>query len=132
MRVAVIQESDAVVIAVSGALTREDLPLLADWFEALLERVAPTAVVCSLAGLATVDLIAVDALARLRLRSRRRGCALVVRGAPPPLRALVELLGLADVLPSERPLGLETRGEVEQREQARGVEEERDAGDLTA
>lgn len=101
MHVAAVQESGAVIVAVRGALAREDLPRLADWFEVLLDGVAPAAVVCDLTELATFDLVAVEALARLRLRSRRRGCTLVVRGAPPPLRALVELFGLADALPLE-------------------------------
>lgn len=132
MHLAAVQESDLAVVTVGGTLVPEDLPGLAAWFEALLERGEVRTAVCDLAGLVSVDLVAVDALARLRLGAARHGCAFVVRDAPPALGALVELLGLADALTFEQPLRLEAGRQAEQREQARGVQEERDAGDPTA
>jgi hypothetical protein len=49
------------------------------------------------------DLALVDALARLQLAARRRGLRLRLRGASEELRALLELVGLADVLALEAP-----------------------------
>jgi len=69
------------------------------------------------------ELAAVDALARLQLRARRRGSCVRISGASADLRALIELVGLADVL------GVEPVGQAEQREQPLGVEEERELDD---
>jgi anti-anti-sigma regulatory factor len=65
----------------------------------------------------------VDALARLALAARRRGCQLRLRGLPRELRELIELAGLTAVL------GLEPRREAEEREERLGVEEEGELGD---
>ena len=69
------------------------------------------------------DLAAVDALARLQLAARRRGCTLLLTGASDALRALIDLVGLADALP-----GVLER-QSEQREHRRGVEEEAELDD---
>ena len=67
-----------------------------------------------------IDLATVDALARLRLAGRRLG--FVVRLTPTEeLVELLELCGLVEVL-----------WEPEQREEALGVEEERQLGDPPA
>jgi anti-anti-sigma regulatory factor len=52
---------------------------------------------CEVAGVAA-DAAALDALARLALLARRRGCELRICGASPELRSLITLAGLADVL----------------------------------
>jgi hypothetical protein len=52
---------------------------------------------CEVGGLAA-DAVAVDALARLALVARRRGCNVRLRGASPELLALVDFIGVADVL----------------------------------
>jgi|GEM_PF-5160831 len=44
------------------------------------------------------DLAAVDALARLALLARQRGCELRLLGVGGELRELIELAGLADLL----------------------------------
>lgn len=62
------------------------------------------------------DLSLVDALARLQLTARRRGRPMRLRDVSEELRALLELVGLADVL------ALEARREAELGEQV-GVEE---------
>ena len=72
------------------------------------------------------DLDAVDALARLQLAVKRLGGSLRVRGVSPHLLELLELAGLKD------ELCVESGGEPEEREEALGVEEEADAGDLAA
>jgi STAS domain len=79
--------------------------------------------------MAPASLCAVDALARLQLVARERGCSLELHGADGHLVMLLELVGLADVLqvcPScgAMPLGSSTpdRGEREDGEPRR-VEE---------
>jgi hypothetical protein len=62
-------------------------------------------------------LASLDLLARLRLRGAR------FRGVSPELRDLGRFCGLA------RALGLELEREPEEREEPRGVEEERQLGD---
>jgi len=47
------------------------------------------------------DLAVVDALARLQLAAQRLGWSVRVRNADDELRALLEFVGLADVLPLE-------------------------------
>ena len=44
------------------------------------------------------DLTTVDTLARIQLQARRCGCELVLGELPDDLRALIELVGLGDVL----------------------------------
>ena len=75
-----------------------------------------------LGGLTAPDLALVDALARLQLAARRLGWSIRVRDAGGQLAALLDLVGLAEVLP------LEARGEPEGREQLR-VEEVVETGD---
>ena len=70
----------------------------------------------------------VDDLARLQLAARRLGQRVVLFGARPRLIEMVEMAGLADVLPASRS-GAEVRREPEEGEEALGVEEEGDAGD---
>jgi hypothetical protein len=69
------------------------------------------------------DLEIVDALARLQLAARRAGYRIGVASAPDHVVELIELAGLAEVL------GVEPRGQPEEREQRLGVEEERELDD---
>lgn len=78
------------------------------------------------------DAIAVDALARLQLAAKRFGYSLRLVHACDELRGFIDLMGLADVLPSAGELSLETGRETEQGKETLGVEEERDPGDLPA
>jgi len=104
---------------------------------ALVERVArreparaQSAVVCDLRDLSDADLRTVDALARLALGVRRLGLAVRLSDPPPELRELLDLAGLHDVVPCVPRSGVEVVREPEHREEARGVEEEGDPGDL--
>jgi ABC-type transporter Mla MlaB component len=54
--------------------------------------------VCDVGQFQAVDAVTVDALARLALAGRRRGCELRLRNASEPLRQLVWLMGLEAVL----------------------------------
>ena len=52
----------------------------------------------SLAGSSRPDLSVIDTLARYALAARRLGGAITVRGAGPELLALIEFVGLDDVI----------------------------------
>ncbi|MFG2228453.1 STAS domain-containing protein [Streptomyces sp. NPDC048723] len=75
------------------------------------------AVVCDVAAVTAPGLADVEVLARLRLAARGR--PLRVTGAAPALRALLDLVGLVELL-----------GEAEQREPPRGVQEGVEPDDL--
>jgi hypothetical protein len=85
-------------------------------------------IVCDVSGLAP-DAATIDALARVQLTARRLGGRIRLRNACIELRELVAFTGLSDVLPLCAPLRLEPRGEAEEGEQTRGVQEETDADD---
>lgn len=73
----------------------------------------------------------VDDLARLQLVARRLGYSIQLRDAPGPLRALLDLVGLAEVVTSSGPLAVEVGGEPELGEEVR-VEEAVEPGDPVA
>jgi anti-anti-sigma regulatory factor len=54
-------------------------------------------ITCDVSG-APAEVATVDALARLTLDARRRGCRIVLQGVSPELRALVGLVGLESIL----------------------------------
>ena len=68
-----------------------------------------------------IDLGTVDALARLRLAGKRLGFDVCLLSPAEELLELLELAGLVEVL-----------WQPEEREEARGVEEERELGDASA
>ena len=116
------------IVLVVDSLEPDDVP-------ALLARVGPgivrgdtTIILCDLARLADADMATVDALARLALRARRMGCAVSLRDPSTEILELVGLAGLGEVLPCAPGSGLEVVGQSEEREEPRGVEEERDTG----
>ncbi|MCP3755481.1 STAS domain-containing protein [Streptomyces sp. TBY4] len=84
---------------------------------ALLYEAGATAVVCDAAAVTAPGLAAVEALARLRLTAAGRPFRVI--GAAPPLRALLHLVGLVELL-----------GEPEEREPPGGVQEGVEPGDL--
>lgn len=86
---------------------------------------------CDVAALTVPDAVTVDSLARLKLTARRCGHELRLRHPCEPLRGLLDITGLKDVVPVWDVSDLEALGQTEQREQAGGIEEERDPGDLS-
>lgn len=68
----------------------------------------------------------VDALARLCLELRRRGCGLELAHPSAELQELIHLAGLAGVL------RVEVEGQPEEREDPRRVQEEGELGDAPA
>jgi anti-anti-sigma regulatory factor len=110
----------------------DDLPLLHARVRVELDGGHPDVVVFDVGALVSPDLWTIDALARARLVARRDGCELRLADASPELRELLELAGLAEAVPCEEGSALDAKGEPEGREEARGVEEERDPADPVA
>jgi ABC-type transporter Mla MlaB component len=86
-----------VAFAIGGPIVPADLPGLCERVCALLETSRADVVVCDVRGVQT-DVVTVDALARLQLAARRRGCRVRLQHSSGELRALVAFMGLADVL----------------------------------
>ncbi|MFI5754358.1 STAS domain-containing protein [Streptomyces sp. NPDC051569] len=84
-----------IVLVVTGQLTPADVPPLC------AELTEGAGVVVDVGGLTHPDLTAVDALARLTLAARRRGCRLRLRGTGRELRLLLDGVGLAETIPEE-------------------------------
>jgi ABC-type transporter Mla MlaB component len=83
--------------AIRAPIRRDDLPGLSDRICALLAQAQPEAVRCDVSGVEP-DAVTVDALLRLQLAARRRGCCIRLRNASPALLELVAFMGLEDVL----------------------------------
>jgi ABC-type transporter Mla MlaB component len=92
-------EARTVPIAIRGPLERGDLAGLYTRVCSLLEANAGSVISCDVSGCAA-DAVAVEALARFQLGARRHGCQVRLRNAAPALVALVEFMGLRDVLPA--------------------------------
>lgn len=92
----------AVVFVVQGRLTPDDIPRLCTRARALMDAAPLDLLVCDVAGIHRPDGVTLDALARLQLAARRRGCRVALRGAAPALLALLALSGLSDIVPVER------------------------------
>jgi ABC-type transporter Mla MlaB component len=86
-----------IAFAISGPITRADLPGLCDRVCALLEDSAAALALCDVSGIEP-DAVTVDALARLQLAAGRHGCQVRLRHASNDLRELVSFMGLSDVL----------------------------------
>jgi ABC-type transporter Mla MlaB component len=62
-----------------------------------LETSDASIVMCDMSA-AVADARTVDALARLQLAAKRSGCQVRLQSASPELRALLQLMGLREVL----------------------------------
>jgi ABC-type transporter Mla MlaB component len=114
---------------VIGGLDRADGTALCDRVRALLEGSQADLVICDVSALTHPDAGTVDVLARMQLTARRLGCEIRLRHASLELRELLALVGLRDIVPCPAGSGLEASGQAEDREEPRGVEEERDPAD---
>ena len=99
----------AVALTIQGQIARSDVVALCDDACALLERAGATLAIVDL-GSARADAVTVDALARLKLAARRRGCAISFRNVPGELRALLAWSGLTDVLGDQAAAAARTAG----------------------
>src|SRR5262245_11116853 len=92
----------SVAFAISGPITREDLPGLCTRVCGVLSGSGAEVAFCDVTGVQS-DAVTVDALARLQLAAQRLGCRVLLKNASPDLRALVAFMGLTDVLPADAP-----------------------------
>ena len=92
----------SVAFAISGPITRADLPGLCTRVCGLLSKSGAEVAFCDVTGVQS-DAVTVDALARLQLAAQRLECRVFLRNASPDLRALVAFMGLTDVLPADAP-----------------------------
>lgn len=86
-----------VAFSISGPITRADVPGLCERVCAILAR-SGEVVACDVSSVDPPDAVTVDALARLQLAARRRGCCVELHNASDELLELVELMGLTHVL----------------------------------
>jgi hypothetical protein len=114
-----------VAFAVAGPIARAEVPALCGHVAALLEATGADVALCDVAAL-PADAVAVDALARIQLATRRMGRRLELRGAADDLLDLLAFVGVAGAL------GIEPWRQAEEREERLGVEEERELGDPPA
>jgi hypothetical protein len=124
-------ERSSTVLVVGGPIARAEIPALCERVRETLECGREGAVDCDVGALEP-NAVTVEALARVQLMARRLGRRVRFRDAPPELLGLLGLMGLDEALPCGGASGLEPCGQAEEREQARGVQEERDPGDPTA
>jgi ABC-type transporter Mla MlaB component len=113
-------------LVVTGPMTRAGIADLCDRVRDLLEGSDAQLVVLDLGDLADPDAVTVDTLARLQLTIGRLGKRIRFRDACREVHEVVALMGLSDVLRVDPVSRVEAGREGEQREQARGVQEERD------
>lgn len=125
------REPIAAVLIPNGPIGRADIAALCERVRGLPAGSRADPIVCDVRGLAHSDATTVDALARLQLTARRLGRQVRLRDAGSELQGLLALMGLSDVLPCGAGSGLEPRGQAEEREQARCVQEEGDPRDPT-
>ena len=83
--------------SIHGPISRDDLPGLCDRVCAILTDVPADEALCDVRGVEP-DAVTVDALARLQLAARRRGCRVRLCNASPALLDLVAFMGLTEVL----------------------------------
>ncbi|HZS15647.1 MAG TPA: STAS domain-containing protein [Candidatus Dormibacteraeota bacterium] len=86
--------------SIHGPIARADLDGLCARVCRLFTESGAAVAVCDVCGV-DPDAVTVDALARLQLAARRKGCRVVLRHASDGLRELVAFMGLEDVLPEE-------------------------------
>lgn len=127
-----------ILLVISAPITRADIQVLCECVKPLLKGNDAGFLVCDVGALVDPDAVTVDALAQLQLTARRHGRQLRLRHTGPELQSLLTLMGLRDVLRPEpgsskiRALRLKSKGQAKEREQGRGVEEERDPADLSS
>jgi ABC-type transporter Mla MlaB component len=83
-------------IVLAGAIARSDIPLLCERLRAMMEQHDLDLIDCEVSNI-LVDLVAIEALARLQLTARRHGCRMCLVGAPHELESLLVLCGLGGV-----------------------------------
>lgn len=96
-----VQPPTTLAFTIHGPIARADLAGLCDRICTLLTESGVEVVLCDVCDVQP-DAVTVDALARLQLAATRAGCTVRLRGASPDLCALIEFMGLADVVCTRR------------------------------
>jgi ABC-type transporter Mla MlaB component len=122
------QVPNTIVLVMTGPVEQQHMATLCERVRTLLEGCDADLVVCDVGVLDEPDAVTVDVLARLQLTARRLGRRVQLFDASGELEDLLSLTGLSAVLPCGE-LDLESRGEAEEREPTRSVEEEADPAD---
>jgi ABC-type transporter Mla MlaB component len=122
-------EPRTIVLVIGGPIARADIPGLCDRACALLEGGGAEFLLCDVSALVRADAATVDALGRLQLTARRFGAQVLLHRTSPGLRELLAFVGLSAVLARSPALRVQPHGQPEQREQALGVQEERELDD---
>lgn len=122
------QAPRTVVLVMSGPVAQQDVLRLCRRVRTLLEGCDADLIICDVGVLDEPDAVTVDVLARLQLTAQRLGRRVRLLNACGALQDLLSVTGLSDVVPCGE-LDLETRGEAEQWEPTRSVEEEADPAD---
>lgn len=94
-----IPRAGTITFEVRGPIARSDLPGLCDRICEVLAQTSATLAFCDVASV-DPDAVTIDALARLQLAARRRGCQIRLLHASPALLELLAFLGLGEVLPA--------------------------------
>ncbi|AQU66861.1 STAS domain-containing protein [Streptomyces niveus] len=100
-----VEATRTILLAVRGPITAADVPQLCDQLAARLRESDATDAVCDVGALGRPTAVTVNALARLQLVARRRGCRIRLSGAGPELLLLLELVGLTEVFRADEPGG---------------------------
>ena len=94
--------SAQLAFSIYGPILPSDLPGLCERVCRLLAEAEGAEVVACDAQGVEPDAVTVEALARLQLAVKRRGCRVLLVHASDPLRELVDFMGLTDVLTERR------------------------------
>jgi anti-anti-sigma regulatory factor len=119
------------VLLVAGRVAAADVPNMCERVRVVLEKCGAASVVCDVGAVVDPDAVMVDAIVRLQLTTRRLGRRFRLHRASPALRHLLEFMGLSDVVSLDVDSRIEARRQLEEWEQALGVEEEGDPADPT-
>ncbi|TQK52289.1 anti-anti-sigma regulatory factor [Streptomyces sp. SLBN-118] len=93
-----VDATKPVVVRIAGRVSPADVPCLCQELAARLVHSDAAEVICDVGELTHPGLAAVNALARLELTARRRGCRIRLRDARPELRSLLDLVGFGEVV----------------------------------
>ena len=121
-----------VELGLVGPIAPADISGLCERAGTLLESGGAVRLICDVGAVAHPDAVTVDALARLKLTAHRLGRQVGVRNASPELHELLDFMGLSGVIPPSPRSRIEPGRQAEQREEGRGVKEERDPADPIA
>jgi anti-anti-sigma regulatory factor len=125
-------EGGPIVVTLGGSIAPAHVSVLWERIRWLARPGTVGEVVCDVADLVDPDAAAIEALARLQLLARRSGFRICLLHAGPRLRELLDLMGLAEVVPCDADLRIQSRRQPEQGEPPGGVEEEGDPTDPVA